>query len=577
MSIKRINEFPEGSGSLSNDDIFIFMDDPSGSGITKKISLSDISNAIGGAGTVFQIDSVDLHNGGVQTAQILQFNDDSKQSVITGPTPPSGNSSQRIIIQGQRAQGGGEGGDVYVWGGDADINGGDIKIYAGDADNVSPDSGYGGYVNIDGGKGATTGGSIEITAGYSEGGQAGDVIIAGGSTSSGVAGTVNINANYGSWVFSPDTSLTLPHGGIITDDVETVTLSGAGTVEVNQTYRLIAVGLWIGTTNNYQIETKVAPSTGYLVRLTTVFPPTGYYESEDLITWTIVSGEGGGVSPVPTGVIAPANITLAVDTSNWIFGGDGSLTLPSGSIISEINDTLSLMPPTALAGQSLVIRATNPTGITSDHPGGFAAGDTITITITPDNGNVVTGTVDYEFTGDFGIGELGTETTGTLTFDSNSSVTVIWTVPAESAMTTFTFTLSNAAGFGLGGLTALTLTGTGSSENSHIHLVSGDPSTVDIYLGDDDQYVKIEKDGGDVVIGTNSDTNHWTFGTDGSLTLPASGGFIFPDSTTQTSAGVPSNTGLVPNSTSITNIVSISQANYDALVIKDSSTLYVIS
>lgn len=42
-------------------------------------------------------------------------------------------------------------------------------------------------------------------------------------------------------------------------------------------------------------------------------------------------------------------------------------------------------------------------------------------------------------------------------------------------------------------------------------------------------------------------------------------------------AGIPSNTELVPNSVSITNIVSISQANYDALVTKDSSTLYIIS
>lgn len=50
MTIKRINEFPEGSGSLSNDDVFLFMDDPSGSGVTKKISLSQISSAIGGGG-----------------------------------------------------------------------------------------------------------------------------------------------------------------------------------------------------------------------------------------------------------------------------------------------------------------------------------------------------------------------------------------------------------------------------------------------------------------------------------------------------------------------------------------------
>jgi len=50
MSIKRLKDLPDGSGSLSNDDIFLFMDDPSGSGITKKISLSEIGSAIGGGG-----------------------------------------------------------------------------------------------------------------------------------------------------------------------------------------------------------------------------------------------------------------------------------------------------------------------------------------------------------------------------------------------------------------------------------------------------------------------------------------------------------------------------------------------
>lgn len=48
MTIKRINEFPEGSGSLTSDDIFLFMDDPSSGGVTKKISLSQITVAISG-------------------------------------------------------------------------------------------------------------------------------------------------------------------------------------------------------------------------------------------------------------------------------------------------------------------------------------------------------------------------------------------------------------------------------------------------------------------------------------------------------------------------------------------------
>lgn len=55
MGIVRINQLPEGSGSLSHDDVFLFMDDPSGSGITKKISLSQISSAIGGGGTSIEI------------------------------------------------------------------------------------------------------------------------------------------------------------------------------------------------------------------------------------------------------------------------------------------------------------------------------------------------------------------------------------------------------------------------------------------------------------------------------------------------------------------------------------------
>ena len=101
---------------------------------------------------------------------------------------------------------------------------------------------------------------------------------------------------------------------------------------MNQTYRKVAAGVYVGTTNYlYQIEPREAPSTGYQVRLTTLSPP-GYYESEDLITWTIVSGENGGVSPVPTGVVVPPNITLSVDSSSWAFGGDGNLTFPDGSI-----------------------------------------------------------------------------------------------------------------------------------------------------------------------------------------------------------------------------------------------------
>jgi hypothetical protein len=49
MSIKRLNELPEGSGSFSSDDIMLFMDNPSGTSTTKKISISQLATAIGGS------------------------------------------------------------------------------------------------------------------------------------------------------------------------------------------------------------------------------------------------------------------------------------------------------------------------------------------------------------------------------------------------------------------------------------------------------------------------------------------------------------------------------------------------
>lgn len=60
MSIKRFNEFPDGSGVLSNDDVFVFMDDPSGDGVTKKISVSQLANFLGVEGGV--ITQQDLDN-----------------------------------------------------------------------------------------------------------------------------------------------------------------------------------------------------------------------------------------------------------------------------------------------------------------------------------------------------------------------------------------------------------------------------------------------------------------------------------------------------------------------------------
>ena len=45
MSIQRINEFPAASG-LTSDDIFLIMDDPSGSALTKKVPVSVLHSGL---------------------------------------------------------------------------------------------------------------------------------------------------------------------------------------------------------------------------------------------------------------------------------------------------------------------------------------------------------------------------------------------------------------------------------------------------------------------------------------------------------------------------------------------------
>lgn len=50
MPITRIDEFPAGDATLTGDDIFLIMDDPSGSGITKRVSLTTLNSLISGGG-----------------------------------------------------------------------------------------------------------------------------------------------------------------------------------------------------------------------------------------------------------------------------------------------------------------------------------------------------------------------------------------------------------------------------------------------------------------------------------------------------------------------------------------------
>ena len=209
------------------------------------------------------------------------------------------------------------------------------------------------------------------------------------------------------------------------------------------------------------------------------------------------------------------NYSGSLNVTNGNINVSGSVYFGIGSSITETSSSIIITPAGAAAGQSLVVRQTAPINLYSDHPSGFYSGDTITLTFSP-NGSQVTGTSPYVFTG-CTQEQLGTSLSGSLIFNNEENKTLTWTIPLVSDISGFTFEIYN---FVLEFSQSISLSSSGSSEHSHIHLVSGDPSTVDIYLGDDDQYVKIEKNGGDVVVGTNLDTHHWRFDNSGSLTTP---------------------------------------------------------
>lgn len=100
MSIKRLNEFPEGSGLLSNDDVFIFMDDPNGSGITNKVSLKYLKKPI----TLFYMSGIfpsTMHDLDHQDAENIIFdlrNNSNVTSYLSLTGMKKGYNGQRITL-----------------------------------------------------------------------------------------------------------------------------------------------------------------------------------------------------------------------------------------------------------------------------------------------------------------------------------------------------------------------------------------------------------------------------------------------------------------------------------------------
>lgn len=255
--------------------------------------------------------TINLHNGGNQQAQVLQLGDPTHQAVITGPTPGYNTNAQRLIIQGQRGSGSGEGGDVYFWAGDSDVNGGDIKIYAGDADV----SGYGGYVNIDAGSGVGGGGQLTLTGGYSSGGQGGQITITPGYSGDAAGAQLSLNGGQGSGDGGP-INIQAGYGGA---NGGQVTITGGGSALGLAQYGNVVVQSGVSSWTFDNLGTVTFPDTTLMgaIEGANTF---GFYNAN--ATNFLIEG--------------PNNVTWSFNT------GTGVLTVPGEGIIQSFNDTVIL-------------------------------------------------------------------------------------------------------------------------------------------------------------------------------------------------------------------------------------------
>jgi len=201
------------------------------------------------------------YDGYLNSGSTLQLGTPESQTIITGPTPNEFFPyAQRLIVQGQKAYGTTEGGDVYIWGGPGDITsvgdpategsgGGDIKLRGG----YSYGNKAAGYVRIEGGNSAHGGGGgfVDIKGGSCDTGPAGDILIKSGASTNDMAGNVYIESNYGSvsdglvrirvpksgvgnkdWVFEPSGKLSSPGTGNSEIHIGPVTLGDTETASI---------------------------------------------------------------------------------------------------------------------------------------------------------------------------------------------------------------------------------------------------------------------------------------------------------------------------------------------------------
>jgi hypothetical protein len=248
---------------------------------------------------------------------------------------------------------------------------------------------------------------------------------------------------------------------------------------------------------------------------------------------TVTTTNDGGDTEIST----PGNITLHNSTGEWIFGDTGNLTFPIGLTIGDFGGTPIVQ---AIAGTDAVLGGNSATGGGGIIIQGGAAG-------ADDGSDPMTGAQGGSLiiaggtgSGDFAGGAIsifgGADANGnfapvvigngpeSITFESGNislpNDSVIGEQPNPSGFPGSSILLQ-PDGY-INPNQKLVVYPTGGNDFNHLHLTSGDLYDTELYLGNDNLYVKLSNTG-NVEVRTDDNSGNsaqWTFGTDGNLTLP---------------------------------------------------------
>jgi hypothetical protein len=272
--------------------------------------------------------------------------------------------------------------------------------------------------------------------------------------------------------------------------------------------------------------------------------------------WTEVGGPGGTFA-------ASVNIVTNQDANvnTWIFNGNGDMLLAGNLVVpvdagirsatispsfnSAITDittgtanVIVTIADLAFEGPfSGTVSISGVTGTTeADGVWGYQAVEinefqlfTDATLTTPVNGTSWTAYISGGTAAALGTYEDLSVQGGNINIGSNNQN---WTFDIEGNLTLPRSSVITESGNPFGGQ-AIVLAPAGASDadqqlliyptaldGNHLHLTTGDLLNTELYLGNDDFFVKLANTG-NIIVNTSGNTAAWTFGTDGNITLPS--------------------------------------------------------